>query len=121
MSKPRWKDEHGSYENYLKSEEWLDIKRTVIEKYDGCCMTCRERWPIEEAIEVLQIHHTSYCDTMFCGHWNAERRLVPLCADCHRIIEFDFDQKRSLESANQELVFNLCILGIEAFRSSISN
>lgn len=63
----------AEYQEYLKSDQWLALRRRVIERDGRKCTRCPSR-------ERLQAHHLFYRD-----RWeDAELSdLVTLCRDCH--------------------------------------
>lgn len=63
----RW--DFASYDDYLRSSEWKELRKSAIKKSGGKCELC-------ESSENLQAHHRNY------RHID-EPDLVCLCADCH--------------------------------------
>jgi 5-methylcytosine-specific restriction endonuclease McrA len=63
----------NKYKDYLKSDEWADIRAVVIEIHGSICQSCLEktRYP--------QIHHLTYKNL-----YNEEPEdLTLLCKKCH--------------------------------------
>lgn len=74
----------GSYFDYLGSDLWSGIRRTVLAKHKHKCFVCKNR--------AIEVHHRSYSEeTLRVFSYSA---LVPLCVDCHKKIEFKGDKKR---------------------------
>ena len=83
----------ASYAEYLESELWRKIRRTVL--CDGnACLVCGK--------PANQVHHTKYTLANLSGE--SLEGMVPICRDCHQTIEFNGkNQKLSLHHANQKL------------------
>ena len=62
-----------SYQEYLKSEQWQQLRRKVLRRDLHICQGCL-------AQPASEVHHTTY------GHVRSEFvfELVSLCRDCHR-------------------------------------
>lgn len=67
-----------SYREYLASDLWRDIRSRVLAKYDNKCTRCGG--------DATQVHHMSYCLVAMNGEDIGSLR--PLCAGCHKFIEF---------------------------------
>lgn len=63
----RW--DFASYDDYLRSSEWKELRASAITSAGGKCALC-------EQTENLQAHHRNYRNI-------DEPNLVCLCADCH--------------------------------------
>jgi hypothetical protein len=68
---------YNSYQEYLQSDEWKEIKRKVFlrkkRKWNFCNVCgCRKD---------LQLHHSSY---KVIGSKNPGNTITLLCGDCHR-------------------------------------
>ena len=83
---------YAGYVEYLKSQDWQRIRDRKLQRYPDCLL-CQKR--------ANQVHHLSYDFPTLLGikHW----RLVQLCSDCHKSIEFDGERKRPLKGANAVL------------------
>jgi Putative quorum-sensing-regulated virulence factor len=64
------------YEQYLKSPEWAEVSRRVIER-DGCCVRCKN-----PESRPLQAHHVKY-DHVY-DDLNHLDCLVCWCKSCHQ-------------------------------------
>lgn len=81
---------YSSYQDYLKSEEWKEIRNKKLNKFP-ICLICSSK--------SSQVHHMSYdCLTLLGVHLH---RLVALCGVCHEKIEFDGKRKRTVKEANK--------------------
>lgn len=69
----------NSYQAYLDSPLWENIRHRVIASTKGVCAVCGKG--------ACQVHHTSYCVEAMAGR--ANKLLVPLCGTCHLKIEFN--------------------------------
>lgn len=68
-----------SYEDYLKSEFWANIRTAAIERHGKNCALCGKD-------KSIQVHHTRYDRATLIGE--QLRFLVPVCRNCHLDIEF---------------------------------
>lgn len=59
-----------SYDEYLLSDEWKELRQKALNKYHNRCVICGDK-------ENLQVHHTNYRDM-------ENPDLVVLCTDCHK-------------------------------------
>jgi 5-methylcytosine-specific restriction endonuclease McrA len=77
------------YVDYLKSQEWLNIKRVARTRphYQKCflCGTTQR----------LEIHHRNY---KWLGTKDAMRNLIALCRDCHQSVH-DIARKQDITVA----------------------
>ena len=82
-----------SYKEYLASDLWKKIRRTVL--CDGnACLVCGKR--------ANQVHHTKYTLANLSGE--SLEGMVPICRECHQNIEFNRKQQKvSLFNANRKL------------------
>lgn len=87
---------YDRYADYLASELWKEIRSKKLQE-SPYCMVCAQK--------ASQVHHFCYFDVVLCGC--ASDMLIPICEDCHIEIEFDGEQKRSLESAQRFLIRKL--------------
>lgn len=73
----------ANYAEYLASPLWESIRKRVLDRENRICRLCGE--------EASQVHHRSYSKATMLG--DRIDRLVALCRECHRWIEFDGDRK----------------------------
>lgn len=84
----------SSYELYLQSELWKQIKMRAYKAHGKKCRICGGD------AEVL--HHKNYRWEIMSG--KSLKGLVPLCYNCHNIIEFSkTGWKRTLDGTNNKL------------------
>lgn len=83
---------YSSYAEYLKSEDWKAIRKSVLSQFPNCC--CCEQ-------AACQVHHFDYSDPVMLGL--VPELLFPVCDACHELIEFADGHKRPLRSAQREL------------------
>lgn len=81
----------GSYSDYLASELWRGIRERVFEIKGHSCYCCGRY--------ATQAHHTRYHENDLLG--NTLRFIHPICATCHREVEFDDGAKATLLKAKQ--------------------
>lgn len=79
----------ASYQDYLDSPVWYKIRELVLAKY-MVCFCCDK--------EATQIHHLKYSSGVLLGF--DTKKLVPICGDCHKEIEFTDGVKNSMDDAN---------------------
>jgi hypothetical protein len=62
----------GTYEEYLKTEHWIEMRDKMLLRAGGMCQRC-------ERGQHLEVHHIHY------RHLGAEREhdLIVLCHECH--------------------------------------
>jgi 5-methylcytosine-specific restriction endonuclease McrA len=64
----------AEYQDYLRTPEWREKRRLVIEREDGICQGCRKAM-------IQEVHHSRYVtrgdELLF--------QLVGLCSPCHRL------------------------------------
>lgn len=84
---------YASYQEYLASAAWRDIRAKKL-RWHPDCVLCDQR--------ATQVHHLSYACDVLLGLKNA--LLVTMCDKCHVLVEFDGNQKRTLEQANEFLI-----------------
>lgn len=65
-----------SYQKYLSSDRWQELRQECLEKFDHKCATCNQNYQ-------LHVHHRTYenKDTE-----NEINDLVVLCSKCHTLI-----------------------------------
>ena len=68
-----------SYQAYLDSELWAEIREKVLERDGERCRLCGK--------QAGQVHHTSYAREVLTGQ--DLHRLAAICGGCHLYIEFD--------------------------------
>lgn len=84
---------YPSYEAYLFSELWRQIRLRVLERDGWKCCACGEF--------ARQVHHRDYSRATLLG--KKLSALVTICYECHRKIEFKNGRKCSPHEANQVL------------------
>lgn len=88
-----------TYEQYLESSLWKDIKKRVYQRFGNQCSICEKA--------ATEIHHASYCLETMLG--KRIRNLFPLCDCCHDAVTFDEQgQKRPID--RQNAVFEQMVL-----------
>jgi len=73
----------ASYRDYLASPLWVKIRSKVLRDKGGKCFIC--------AGPATQVHHNKYTLAVMRGR--SLSGLAPLCADCHRGVEFNGGKK----------------------------
>ena len=68
----------SSYNRYLGSELWAEIRTVVLERDDRRCILCSK--------EAVVVHHLDYSESTLRGE--SFDGMVSMCHDCHRKIEF---------------------------------
>lgn len=76
---------YSSYEDYLSSGVWQEIRRKVLRRDRGRCRLCGSR--------AFAVHHTSYSTQVLAG--GDLSKLLSICNRCHAEIEFDDGRKLS--------------------------
>ena len=63
----------GNYADYLKTDHWIALRRTMLQRAGSFCQRCHRQ------MRRLEVHHIDY------RHLGAERDhdLVVLCRPCH--------------------------------------
>lgn len=97
---------YSSYYEYLKSPEWAELRRWVLQRFPNCCV-CDS--------PAHQVHHWDYHEMVLLGLNN--QLLLPICERCHKEAEFDGSRKRSLKAVQKFLHPNLLPL----FKGRIRN
>lgn len=82
----------ASYADYLASELWASIRSKVL--LNGAACYCCGR-------EATQVHHSAYRKKDLEGR--DLRRLHPICARCHWLIEFRDGVKVSVKHAKNRM------------------
>ena len=67
-----------SYDDYLKSNLWLKIRRLVLERDGRCCQVCGTPSKI--------VHHIDYKIHIMSGQGH-QHQLITLCKSCHNFVE----------------------------------
>ena len=88
-----------SYQQYLDCELWKAVRALAMTMHGGGCRFCGH--------PASQVHHGSYDIATLSGA--VVDKLYPTCSSCHRLIEFDEnDRKRTfgeVVSKTSELAF----------------
>lgn len=82
-----------SYDHYLNSEIWKQVKRLAFEAHGTTCCNC--------GCEATQIHHSSYDLKTLAG--SDLSHLHPICRSCHEAAEISADGKEHFTDANRNL------------------
>lgn len=82
-----------SYGEYLASPLWRRIRARMFKVNKMC--------PCGKV--ATQIHHRTYKRRYLEGRGKIHKFLVPICGDCHKLIEFEGSEKLSLGWANAKL------------------
>ena len=72
-AEPPPKEPVKNYNEYLKSDHWLETRREALQCYGDKCVVCDSR-------KNLNVHHKNY-DTLWCENMID---LVVLCDNCHK-------------------------------------
>jgi len=62
----------SEYIEYLKSDEWKEKRKYLMEQCDWTCSKCGEK--------ATQLHHLNYNNI---GDEELDVDVIPLCKDCH--------------------------------------
>ena len=87
---PAWKElGFRSYDAYIKSRLWWNIRQLVLERDGKCCQVC--------GTPSKTIHHIDYTKIVMLGQGD-QHQLITLCEPCHVFVEQDKSllQKRYL-------------------------
>ncbi len=87
---PAWKElGFRTYDAYIKSRLWWNIRQLVLERDGRCCQVC--------GTPSKTIHHIDYTKTVMLGQGD-QHQLITLCEPCHVFVEQDKNllQKRYL-------------------------
>jgi len=91
---------YSSYPEYLNSGLWASIRRRVLKRDKWACRVCgKQAW---------QVHHRNYDRRTMAG--KSLKKLISLCGDCHKKVEFSGSNKRPFASA--QLVLRGLLKGI---------
>ena len=78
---------YSSYQAYLKSDLWQQIRVFVFNNIGRECIYCFDK--------ATQIHHWRYNINCMRGKQEALLRdLVPICAKCHKAVHFNGQTKK---------------------------
>jgi hypothetical protein len=86
---PAWKElGFRSYDAYIKSRLWWNIRQIVLERDGKCCQVC--------GTPSKTVHHIDYTKIIMLGQGD-QHELITLCEPCHNFVEQD---KRVSEKKN---------------------
>jgi hypothetical protein len=83
----------NGYREYLKSDEWQQIRARVLGRDGGRCLACGER--------ASQVHHMKYNEATMRGATLIH--LISICGDCHQDIHFLDGVKMSADVVHRRL------------------
>jgi hypothetical protein len=87
---PAWKElGFRSYDAYIKSRLWWNIRQLVLERDGRCCQVCGS--------PSKTVHHIDYTQTIMLGQGD-QHELITLCEPCHNFVEQNkrISEKKSL-------------------------
>jgi hypothetical protein len=87
---PAWKElGFRSYDAYIKSRLWWNIRQLVLERDGKCCQVC--------GTPSKTVHHIDYTKIIMLGQGD-QHELITLCEPCHNFVEQDkhIGKKKSL-------------------------
>ena len=87
---PAWKElGFRSYDAYIKSRLWWNIRQLVLERDGKCCQVCGS--------PSKMVHHIDYAKIIMLGKGD-QHELITLCEPCHNFVEQDkrVSEKKSL-------------------------
>jgi 5-methylcytosine-specific restriction endonuclease McrA len=67
------------YGRYLRSKEWLHIRRRVLKRDQRQCWRCGG--------QATLVHHRSYAPEVLAG--NNDEQLASLCEGCHTVVHYE--------------------------------
>lgn len=73
----------GSYYELLKTDEWKEFRKEVLEQYNHECCWCGET-------KRLNVHHKVYIDGRYPWEYSMKEVCV-YCKDCHTLIHESAD------------------------------
>lgn len=83
-----------SYQAYLLSKQWQNIRKKSLEKFDGKCFICSQK--------ATEVHHSDYTIGNLSGKTIED--LWPVCRTCHERLEFDINgNRRNLDDVVRDL------------------
>ena len=78
---PAWKElGFRSYDAYIKSRLWWNIRQIILERDGRCCQVCGS--------PSKTVHHIDYTQTIMLGQGD-QHELITLCEPCHNFVEQD--------------------------------
>lgn len=87
---PAWKElGFRSYDAYIKSRLWWNIRQIILERDGKCCQVCGS--------PSKTVHHIDYTQTIMLGQGD-QHELITLCEPCHNFVEQNkrISEKKSL-------------------------
>lgn len=76
---PAWKElGFKSYDKYIKSRLWWNIRQLIIERDGKCCQVC--------GTPSKTVHHIDYTKVILLGQGD-QHELITLCEPCHNFVE----------------------------------
>jgi len=87
---PAWKElGFRSYDAYIKSRLWWNIRQLVLERDGRCCQVCGS--------PSKTVHHIDYTNIIMLGQGD-QHELITLCEPCHNFVEQNkrISEKKSL-------------------------
>lgn len=87
-----------TYQEYLQSDLWKDIRKRVLERDNGACRYCGKR--------ATAVHHSSYTKAALTG--TSLDALFAICHTCHHHIEFNGDGSKARIHEVRERGKTLC-------------
>ena len=87
---PAWKElGFRTYDAYIRSRLWWNIRQLVLERDGRCCQVCGS--------PSKTIHHIDYTKIIMLGQGD-QHELITLCEPCHNFVEQDkrINEKKSL-------------------------
>jgi len=89
----------ASYQEYLNTPLWREIRQRVIDKKGTCCEGCGGDY-------IIQVHHTFYTKIIISG--KSLRGLRVVCKTCHKKIhKLVDDGEMSLKKATKTILGNI--------------
>jgi len=82
-----------SYQDYIKSPEWIDMKDRSKKFWGSACLVCGSNGPIDR-------HHLFYRDDLTKTH---PSEIIPLCSACHEAAHEGEDNKNGQPSDKDAL------------------
>jgi len=96
-----------SYDQYLRSTLWKEIREWVINTQAGKCSICDR--------QAEEVHHHDYANETMWGE--KSEGLVGLCSRCHDLVEFDGNRVKRESLSVKRSVFESLQSTFEDFRS----
>jgi hypothetical protein len=87
---PAWKElGFRSYDAYIKSRLWWNIRQLILERDGRCCQVCGS--------PSKTVHHIDYTNIIMLGQGD-QHELITLCEPCHNFVEQNkrLSEKKSL-------------------------